>query len=267
MTLATQIQDLATRVATECKALRTLINGNTADLSSLTTDAKSSLVAAINELQAEITAIATQPGGATIDDNLTSASTVWSSQKTQQEITAGLDALVAGAPDALDTLQELADALGDDPNFAGTVTTALNNRVRTDTAAQGLSTTEQANARTNIAAAAANHTHDLASASITGVLPVAKGGTGATTGAQALTNLGAAPVNHTHDAADITSGVFAAARLPAGTAGTAGIVQLATTVEMQTGTDTTKAATPDGVRAVTGDPETDFVATFEAGLV
>ena len=59
----------------------------------------------------------------------------------------------AGVPAALDTLDELAASLGDDANFAATVTTGLGNRVRTDTAAQGLTGTEQTNARTNIAAA------------------------------------------------------------------------------------------------------------------
>lgn len=54
MSLATNISDLATRVATEAKALRTLINGNVADLSALTTTAKNTLVAAINELDADI---------------------------------------------------------------------------------------------------------------------------------------------------------------------------------------------------------------------
>lgn len=58
--------------------------------------------------------------------------------------------LIGAAPAALDTLKELADALGDDPAFATTMTTALGNRVRVDTAAQGLTTTQQANARTNI---------------------------------------------------------------------------------------------------------------------
>lgn len=65
------------------------------------------------------------------------------------EVTAGIDAsravtpagvrqervalkdeiLGAGIPAALDTLKELADAIGDDANFAATVTTALGNRV------------------------------------------------------------------------------------------------------------------------------------------
>ena len=40
-------------------------------------------------------------------------------------VVAALDALVNAAPGALDTLNELAQALGDDPNFAATVTAAL----------------------------------------------------------------------------------------------------------------------------------------------
>lgn len=44
-------------------------------------------------------------------------------------ISAGLSSLVAGAPAALDTLDELAAALGDDANFASTVTTALAGKV------------------------------------------------------------------------------------------------------------------------------------------
>ena len=35
--LQVRISDLATRVATECKSIRTLLNGNAADLSSLST--------------------------------------------------------------------------------------------------------------------------------------------------------------------------------------------------------------------------------------
>ena len=53
-TLQTRLQDLATRIATEVKALRTLINGNAADLTALTTTAKSNLVAAINEVDGDL---------------------------------------------------------------------------------------------------------------------------------------------------------------------------------------------------------------------
>ena len=150
MSLATNVANLATRVATEAKALRTLINGNTGDLSALQTTTKTNLVAALNELKASIAG-----AGASINDAATNTSSVWSSQKVSDAITAAVDALVTGAPGALDTLDELAQALGDDANFAATTATALGNRVRTDTAVQGLNGTQQSNARTNIGAASA----------------------------------------------------------------------------------------------------------------
>lgn len=66
-------------------------------------------------------------------------------------VQAALGALIASAPGALDTLNELAAALGDDANFSATVAAALAARVRTD-ADQGLDETEQAQARKNISA-------------------------------------------------------------------------------------------------------------------
>lgn len=153
MSLQTNITNLATRVATECKSLRTLLNGNAADLSSLSTTAKGNLVAAVNELKAAIDAIPAP--GDIINDAATGTGTTWSSAKINSEIAAALNAAIDGAPGALDTLNELAAAIGDDANFAATVTTALGNRVRVDTAAQGLTGTQQSNARTNIGAVAA----------------------------------------------------------------------------------------------------------------
>lgn len=126
MSLATNISNLATRIATEIKAVRTLINGNAADLSSLTTTNKTNLVAAINEVQSEINAIdVSSQVNALIDDTATSSSKVWSSSKTNTQINAAVAAVVDAAPAALDTLNELAAALNDDANFAGTITTAL----------------------------------------------------------------------------------------------------------------------------------------------
>jgi hypothetical protein len=52
MSLATNLLNLATRTATEFKSLRTLINGNVTDLSSLDTTYKFNLVGAINEVLA-----------------------------------------------------------------------------------------------------------------------------------------------------------------------------------------------------------------------
>lgn len=263
MSLSTNVTNLATRIATEVKALRTLINGNAADLSSLTTTAKGNLVVAINEVAASVgsaagiddettsttstwsssktaseigsastadrsranhtgtqsadtivdgttnhvftaaddTKLAGVATGATanssdatllaranhtgsqaastisdfasaadarvallIDDVTPSTSSVYSSSKTDSQIAAEVAALVDGSPGTLDTLNELAAALGGDSNFATTVSTALGNRVRTDTAAQGLDSTQQGNARTNIAAASAATLSALATA-------------------------------------------------------------------------------------------------------
>ncbi|WP_197433811.1 tail fiber domain-containing protein [Agrobacterium vitis] len=69
---------------------------------------------------------------------------------TPADISAAIAALVNSSPAALDTLNELATALGNDPNFATTMSTALGNRLRVDTAAQGLTDTQKANGRTNM---------------------------------------------------------------------------------------------------------------------
>ena len=72
------------------------------------------------------------------------------SYATQSYVGTQINNLVAGAPGLLDTLDELAAALGDDANFATTTATSLGNRLRIDTAAQGLNSTQQGNGRTNL---------------------------------------------------------------------------------------------------------------------
>ncbi|WP_022722934.1 hypothetical protein [Rhodopseudomonas sp. B29] len=63
------------------------------------------------------------------------------------------DDLVAAAPGALDTLNELAAALGNDPNYAATISAALGNRLRVD-AVQSLSSGQKAFAVGNLGLAA-----------------------------------------------------------------------------------------------------------------
>lgn len=69
--------------------------------------------------------------------------------ETAAAISAAVAGLVDGAPGALDTLKEFADALGNDENFATTITTALGNRLRVD-AAQSLSGPQQAQGQANL---------------------------------------------------------------------------------------------------------------------
>lgn len=120
MSLQTVLSAAFTRVGQEDKALRTLINGNASDLSALTTTAKNNLVAALNEIRAAAVAseiLDTAPN--------TSTTKTYSASKITALIDAAIASLVAASPATLDTLNELAAALGDDPNFATTITNAL----------------------------------------------------------------------------------------------------------------------------------------------
>lgn len=70
--------------------------------------------------------------------------------------TAAVAAVIDSAPAALDTLNELANALGDDANYSTTVSTALGNRLRVDVNTQNLTSTEQSYALTNLGITATN---------------------------------------------------------------------------------------------------------------
>lgn len=163
MSLITQLGNLITAIGTDYKTLRTWIAGSSsANLTGLTTTDKTSLLAAINEVNAKPTG--SNPVDATetvkgIVELATLAEVTTGTDTTRAVTVAGVrqerialkaEILGAGVPAALDTLDELAAALGDNASYAATITTALANRVRTDVSNQGLTTTEQGNARTNI---------------------------------------------------------------------------------------------------------------------
>ena len=70
------------------------------------------------------------------------------------EIGAAVSGLVAAAPGTLDTLNELAAALGNDASFATTTATALGKRVRVD-AVQTFTAPEKVQGLNNLGAQAA----------------------------------------------------------------------------------------------------------------
>lgn len=134
-----RITALAQAIASDIKTL----TANQGSLTALTTTNKTSLVAALNELK---TAIA---NASNINDGATNTSATWSSQKINTAINSAVSALVDGAGTTLDTLKELADALGNDANFAATIATQMGKRVRVD-AAQTFTVTEQAQGCANL---------------------------------------------------------------------------------------------------------------------
>ena len=84
-----------------------------------------------------------------INDSTEDLTTTWSSTKIKESITTAISELVNGSDSALDTLKELADALGNDVNFAATLAEQMGKRVRVDES-QMFSTSEQLTACTNI---------------------------------------------------------------------------------------------------------------------
>lgn len=146
MTMETRLIALAQAIGADIKDLR----GKQGDLTALTTTAKNSLVAAINEIK-----LALASAGVTINDSAGNGDTdvVWSADKVYDTIEAAKVALrnelTNGASAALDTFKELQDAIGNDPTFAATMATSLSNRVRFD-AVQSLTTAQKLQACTNL---------------------------------------------------------------------------------------------------------------------
>src|SRR5690606_4956307 len=186
MALTDKIDDLAIAVATEVKRNRTWINGNMADLSGLNTTNKNNLVAAINEVKT--TADSAAGGGTSIDDDnvredatyssskieerlgevedqiptltdliddtTASGTTVYSSTKTDARIAEEIADLFSTAPDTLDTINEIAQAIQDNAE-------ALADLSPVKYVEQTLTSGQQLQARTNIGAAAASDVSSL----------------------------------------------------------------------------------------------------------
>ena len=82
--------------------------------------------------------------------------------------------LVSSAPETLDTLQELADALGNDPNFATTVATQIGGKVdKVD--GKGLSTNDYTTAEKNKLAGLSNYSLPTASSTTLGGVKIGSG--------------------------------------------------------------------------------------------
>lgn len=150
--LAARLVQIFTQIGLDMKSVQAaanLLQTKQGDLSTLTTDEKSSLVDAINEVQAEVNNIDLS---ALIDDTTTDTDSTWSSSKIVSAIGTAISDLIGGAPEALNTLNELAAALQDNPDMIANINTILGKVVRVDVE-QTFSGAEKAQGRTNIGAA------------------------------------------------------------------------------------------------------------------
>lgn len=192
MSLTTKVADLATRLGTEFKTVRTeisakldsssytasdvltkikTVDGTGSGLDADTLDGSHASAFATSghnhsstyqPLDGDLTAIAALSGTSGILKK--TAADTWAldtaTYATTSDVTTAISNLVDSAPSALDTLNELAAALGDDAAFSSTVSTALGNRVRFD-AAQTLTTGQKSQAISNIGAISASDVGDV----------------------------------------------------------------------------------------------------------
>ena len=117
-----------------------IIKGIKADIghkSALQTDEKESVVGAVNELKVRIDNIGSG-GNAAIDDTLAASSTVYSSEKVEQLISAAKakvkDDILDGADAAYDTLKEVAVYIEQDKSGAAAMAEQIGKRLRIDEA-------------------------------------------------------------------------------------------------------------------------------------
>lgn len=146
-TLSAQISALATQIGSDIK---TLI-AHDGDLSALTTQQKASLVLALNELKAGLTTVEGKLG-AQIDDSSSGTDKTWSASKINSAITAAVNALINGAPETLDTIKEVADAIAANQDAIAAIQAVAAGHVKYD-GAQDLTAEQKTQARTNIGAA------------------------------------------------------------------------------------------------------------------
>jgi hypothetical protein len=181
MTLSERLGELITAMGTDYKRIVGWIGG----LNSLSTTDKTSLVNAINEVNAKPSG----GGGSAIDDGDNGSSTTstysaakitglnaaqdtviaqkavildtaavsdtsltWSARRINDQIEALRTALLGGADSAFDTFKELQDLLAADDTEAAAFATALGQRLRLDGTAQTVSAANATVARASIAA-------------------------------------------------------------------------------------------------------------------
>nr|DAX83324.1 MAG TPA: MAEBL protein [Caudoviricetes sp.] len=114
-------KDAATTAANNANAAKTASEAQTALAKKATDDANAAKNASVTQ-----TGLAKK---ATDDANAAAIAANNAVSGVDAKVQAAIDKLVAGAPDALDTLIELANALGNDPNFATTMAKELGKKL------------------------------------------------------------------------------------------------------------------------------------------
>lgn len=149
-TLVNKLNAGFTRLTQLLKQVNADLNGKIGDRTQLNTTAKTSIVAALNEIKVLIDQ-ATQ-----INDSTTNTTQTWSSNKINAAINTAISELINGAGSDSDTLKELADRITAVAQADQGLVSAVN--------AQAFSDIQKAQARSNIDAAQASAVGDIENA-------------------------------------------------------------------------------------------------------
>ena len=156
-TLSGQVSALASQVGVDVKGLIS----NIGTLSNLTTTQKASLVVALNELKKAIDDLeGTVAGSVGIDDGATNTATTWSSSKINHAINSAISALINGAPELLNDLNELATAIQENAGAIEALEAIAGDRISYKTE-QSLTEAQKTLARKNIGSASATDVTNL----------------------------------------------------------------------------------------------------------
>ena len=146
MSLQARITDLAAAIGGDIKTL----TATCGSLAALTTNEKSSLVGAVNELRGALVTLSSSLGAQILDTaGAGDTAHTWSADKLTSALAALKDDLLGGAAAAYDTLGELATALQSADSATTGLLTAVGNRV-SFAGVQTLTSPQQAQACANI---------------------------------------------------------------------------------------------------------------------
>lgn len=106
--------------------------GDTTQLTNFGGSTTVDIIKALTYLNTQITSAVNNLGAKINDSTNNSTTETWSANKIYISIASAVSELVNNSPAALDTLNELAAALGNDANFATTIATQMGYRVRVD---------------------------------------------------------------------------------------------------------------------------------------
>lgn len=126
-----------------------IIIGDTTQLTNFGGSTTVDIIKALTYLNTQITSTINNLGAKINDSTNNSTTETWSANKIYTSISSAVSGLVNNSPAVLDTLNELAAALDNDPNFATTLATQMGKRVRVD-APQTFTAAEQAQGCANL---------------------------------------------------------------------------------------------------------------------